>query len=434
MEDLPPNMPSGAYGVYELEGLCIWVNEEAQANIVLKNTGVISHEYTHYMQSISTFHALDDLLTLLFFVHAGIQRLEDCQGTVQLPLRKWASDIDCPSFVKGFVKGLADRAAWIRESLGQDIDFSPPPHVESGLVYERDSGYFIRLSDTVGVPVQRLALMEGAAAVKKCEALGNLEDIQNKKLNGLWHYVAAYEACRSANERLNPLETTKCLTDVALCSPHPGRVFFQGIQHLRDLGNTGDVYSLEKRLGDLYDAECREYIERQGIKLLHAFEALPPSHKVPEEKSWCAVVLKKALNAIAKRQAAPLSLIKPIYLGKELYALATQIGSPVVITNDMRLTSLCSPESLQVLQAKNAVRTLTCLCQWIIEDAGSSLPCPYAGCPGCPEERRGRNCKDDARKVIDLPDEVPWCTLYYSAKELRIVDIIRANLAAAFKI
>jgi hypothetical protein len=108
-----------------------------------------------------------------------------------------------------------------------------------------------------------------------------------------------------------------------------------------------------------------------------------------------------------------------------LHNLANEIGSPVVLTNDMRLTGLAEREDPNAYNALNAVRTVSAICRWLIEGT-SALTCPYAGCPGCPEERVSESCRSDARKVVALSDNVPWCTMFFSAKQLRVVELMRS--------
>ena len=427
MEDIPPNMPIDAYGVYEPDGMCIWMNEDLQGNIVSRNTGVLSHEFTHYMHSISTFHAISDLLDLIFFVHASIQRLEEQEQEVRLPLKTWAKEPSSPDFVKDFVNGVRNRRDRILRSLGRHADNGPPNAVPAGLLYKKNNTYFIRVTNTLGIPVQRLALMEGAATAKKCEALGNPNDLIQKRNAGLWHYVAAYEACRSANKHIDPLSTAKYLCDVALCADDPGRIFAMGIMRLSKLGGKGSLDQFEDDVSNLYNSACRQSIDIQKENLERALATLP-DYEFNGQESWATVSLNNAFMAVAKRQNSPLSLIKPAYLGKELLNLATEIGSPVILTNDMRLTMLCRVNSPFSLYGTLAVRTLSYLCKWVVEAETTPLVCPYAGCPECPPTRRGEHCKNDARKVISLPDELPWCALYYSAQQLRLGEIIGEDL------
>ena len=63
-------MPMNAYGVYEPDGMSIWINEDIQGAVATTKNGVIGHEFMHYIHSISTVYGIDDLLTLLFQVHA----------------------------------------------------------------------------------------------------------------------------------------------------------------------------------------------------------------------------------------------------------------------------------------------------------------------------------------------------------------------------
>jgi hypothetical protein len=127
MDDIPWNMPTDAYGAFEPEGFCIWINEERQGDLARKNTGVLSHEFTHYVHSLSTFHAVDDLLTLLGGVHAGMQQLEDLLIPISLPLTSWSSEASCPPSVQTYVDYVAHREQAIQKSLGLDLDLTPPP-------------------------------------------------------------------------------------------------------------------------------------------------------------------------------------------------------------------------------------------------------------------------------------------------------------------
>jgi hypothetical protein len=303
---------------------------------------VLSHEFTHYVHSISTFHGVDDLQSLIFHVHAGIQRLEELARLARLPLRKWADERDGPEFVKSFVNGTLARQVKIHRSMGWNIDQSPPNSLPDGSIYKHGETHFIRMTATAGVPIQRLALMRGAAVIKKCEAVRDTDDLERKKDGGLWH---------------------------------------------------------------------------------KALELTPANHKMKNQESWGFVALQSALKAVEKRQKSPLSLIGPVYLGEDLLALANEIGSPVV------LTSLAARESPGTYNPVNVVRTISDLCAWLIY-GDSAFKCPYAGCPGCPDERAGPNCRTDARKVIALPDDVPWCGLFFSAKQLR-VDLVRLDLASS---
>jgi hypothetical protein len=207
-----------------------------------------------------------------------------------------------------------------------------------------------------------------------------------------------------------------------LCSQNMGQVFATAIGLVQRCDSLTD---LKEKLTDLYDSECRAGMEKQQNQLEFALRLLLGNHKKEDFKSWAVVALENAASSIRRRQRSPLSLIEPVYLGESLHELACEVGSPIVITNDMRITSL-SAEQWTIM--KNATRTISCLCDWIIEDGKGSFVCPYAGCPGCPPQRASTLCKTDARKVLTLPDDVPWCCLYFSAKQLRVVDVMTESL------
>jgi len=423
MEDIPPNMPSSAYGAFEPDGMCIWVNLEDQASLPTTQIGVVAHEYSHYVHAISSLHGVDDIVSLLFGVHAGIQRLEDWAEDVEIPLSEWCDKPDCPPKVSEYVRLVKSRDAAIRVSYRSDLDPHPlEPQDDAGWYRKADSHYIRMDSDSpVGVPICRLTLMEGMAVAKKCEAVGNTDDIASKTAGRHWHYVVAYEACKRTNPQVDPIVASKYLCDLALCSPDPGEAFVSGLKILRDLGSSSTERDVEEGMIALYDEVSRSHMQerRQRLHLMH--QQLPEDRF--ESPAWDSVTLKNSLRSLEKRDSDPLSLARPIFIGMELFGLATEIGSPVVITNDMRLTFLYKEDSVDVQQAVNSVRTLSALCQWILK--GGTLVCPYAGCPGCPPERAGEQCRTDARLVIAGSEALPWCNLFWSAKQLRITEFIR---------
>jgi hypothetical protein len=265
--------------------------------------------------------------------------------------------------------------------------------------------------------------MEGAALAKKCQALSNDSDLKAKKRHPQFsHYFAAHDACARAHPRIDPLAASLLLCDLSLCTPRPSTVFEHGIMILHSLPPSAMIDEFEARLSLLYDQECRGPMAIQLGKLEQARAALPADHR-STDLSWAGMVLRNAVAAVHLRQASPFSLIKPIYLGQDLFDLAQIIGSPVILTNDMRLTSL-SPTTENQAHARNVVRTLSYLCRWLLEE-NEPLRCPYAGCPGCPEERRGPHCRTNAALALRVPDDKPWCALLFSAHQLRVADILR---------
>lgn len=372
-------MPKGAFGVFEPEGLSIWINEEHQADLNQKNTGVLSHEFTHYVHSLSTVHSIDDLISLIFFVHAGIQRLEDLSVPVALPLTLWSEREDCPTEVKNYVRGVEARNFRILNSFGFGLDPTPSATVSRGSLYTKKAGLFIKTSPSTGVPVARQTLMEGAALAKKCEALGDDSDLKAKQSDlRLSHYFAVHDCCLQANPNIDPLKASALVCDLSLCSLFPSQVFELAIAELADRSPSSTLEDFEARLLLVYDKECRAWMSSRLAALEKTRATLPANHRTDEELSWAEVLLRNAIAAVSLRQKTPFSLIKPLYLGLELFDLAAAIGSPVILTNDMRLTSLAStPESVH---ARNAVRTLSYICRWLLEEEGP-LQCPYSGCP-----------------------------------------------------
>lgn len=427
MNDVPWNMPANDYGVFELEGFCIWINEDHQATLSLKNTGVVSHEFTHYVHSLSTADGIDDLLGLIFRVHAGMQRLEDAGVLASLPLAQWAETANCPPAIRKYVNLVRKRERAILDSWGTPVDSSPPVAAPTGGLYEVAGKLFIKACASSGAPVARLALMEGAALAKKCEALGNDSDLNVKRGDpDLAHYFAVHEACVTANPSLDPLATSALLCDISLCSPQPSVVFQKAVAVLQSLPPNSKVDDLATSLSSLYDQECRAHIESRRAQLERALTVLPAGHCSQTGPSWAGVVLENAVTAIRLRQDSPLSLIRPVYLGHALFDLASRIGSPVVITNDMRLTALADTSD-GVTYARNAVRTLSYICNWLVHEHGP-LQCPYAGCPDCPDIRRGPHCATNAALALVPSDDKPWCALLYSAHQLRVATLLRREV------
>jgi len=427
MEDLPSNMPQGAYGLYEPEGFSIWINQQYQSELSVKNTGVLSHEFTHYVHSLSTIHSIDDLISLLFFVHAGIQRLEELSVPVSLPLSRWSAVNDCPPEIKNYVEGMDARRFRIKESLGLRLDPAPPATEQNGCLYSNGGKLFIKTSSVTGVPVARLALMEGAALAKKCEALGNDSDLKAKKNNpALSHYYAVHDCCSLTNPWIDPLSASALLCDISLCSLYPSQVFKSGIEILSELPASATLNDFEISLMQLYDQECRRWMNSRLAALEQARDLLPENHRSEENPSWAHLLLLNAISAVRLRQEYPFSLIKPVYLGWELFELAKVVGSPVILTNDMRLTSL-AVTSNEVSLARDAVRTLSYICRWLLEDVGP-LQCPYAGCPGCPKDRVGEHCFTNASLALIPSDDKPWCALLSSAHQLRVAHLLRREV------
>jgi hypothetical protein len=429
VEDVPWNMPQHAYGVFEPEGLSIWVNTERQDDL---DTGVavISHEFTHYVHSLSTLHSIDDLLSLIFSIHSGIQRLEDLEQRPTLPLMVGSTAPQCPPFVKEFIERVEVRTRRIHDSLGRTLDSAPPEALSVGGLYTMNGTLFIKTSAVTGAPVARLSMMEGAALAKKCETLGNDDDLKSKMRNPkLSHYFAAHHACLAANPRIDPLSASAVLCDIALCTPVPREIFERGISALADLSASATLDDFEQTLVSLYDQFCRKPMDARLRALERARHALPLDHRSDDSPSWAELALRNAIQAVRRRQEAPLSLIKPPYFGKPLFELASMIGSPVIITNDMRLSSLAEA-SEGATRARNSMRTLSYICQWIIRGSGP-LRCPYAGCPDCPEARKGAHCETNAVRALLPSDETPWCALLFSAHQLRVAPLLRSAANAA---
>jgi len=421
MDDVPASLKANAYGAYEPEGMCIWINKEKQSSILTgKDDGVVAHEFAHYIHSFSTWHGVADLLSLIGQVHAGIQRLEDQSKPIILPLAKWANQTDCPQFICQFVGSVKKRERAINDSYGIVLDKTPHSHSVPGMIYQKDGGFFIKMTSSVGVPVKRRALMEGPAVLKKCEVLQNSDDLKAKQSGHAWLYVAAHKACETANALLDPMQTTKYLCDISLCAQDMGQAFTHGIRLLEQSDRMDEFL---RGLIDLYDSDCRPGMDSRQEQVDGYLKAIAPDHTEGESKSWAVLALENAMAAIKQRQLSPLSLIEPVYIGDALHQLAREVGSPVIITNDMRLTSLIDA-GLPIRQARNSTRTISYLCNWIINDRGKPLTCPYAGCPDCPSERTSMACKTDARKVLALPGNLPECCLSFSARQLRVVEIL----------
>ena len=430
MEDVPPNMPFNAYGAFEPYGMCVWVNQDNQSEWTLPTVSVLSHEFTHYVHAVSTWHAIDDLITLLYQLHAGIQRLEELSVPIQLPLRRWAQEATVPDFVREFVAAVSARNQRISDSMGSQLDSAPPVGASDGETYVHSGHLHIRTTANAGVPVLRLALLEGAALAKKCETVGNSDDlISKKKRAGLSHYFALHDACGHANPYLDPLTASQFLCDMALCSPKPADAVLSGLGALGRLPAAAGIDDFKDSLLGLYDSHCSGPMTHLQNQLEQALSVLPKEDDPSLNVSWGRVALENSLAAVEKRQRMPLSLIEPQYLGAGLHVLAKEIGSPVVITNDMRLTGLAEAP-LPRLIGRNSLRTIRHLSSWLFSSEPGRLECPYAGCPGCPDGRRGEDCITDARRVIAIPDSEPWCALHYSAHQLRIVPVVRADVEA----
>lgn len=427
MEDVPPQMPQNAYGAFEPEGMCIWINS-SQGELP-SHIGVISHEFAHYIQTISTLDGISNLLTLMFGIHSRIQRLEDLDTKIRLPIRSWTNESDCPSFVQRFMDFVEKRQNKMYSSYACHIDPHPPASNEALPIYHKGNFWYIVVpegkSPVAGVPIGRLTLMEGMAVAAKCQTLGNHQDIEEKIANQHWHYIAPHVACRAVTPNIDTLLATKYLCDISLCSPGPGRTFIKGLRALDKFSNSASILNLERLLTQLYDQDCRSAMLKKFDELQRVFDILPPNH-VEGNPSWTYITLRNALYAFQERNISPTSLAAPAYKGIELYELAKKIGSPVILTNDMRLSLLYPEESMAIHQAIFCVRAISVLCNWIME--GGQLICPYAGCPGCPPERISSYCRTDARKVIVHPDDANWCLLSFAARQLRIAEIVRTNI------
>lgn len=424
MEDIPPGMPFGAYGAYEPNGMCIWLNEEKQSDISAKRTGVLPHEFTHYVHSISTWYAIEELLYLLGHIHPGIQRLEEIAEPIRLPLLTWVEDSACPQPIKDFVRIIRKVEPILENSYGWKLDNYVDNAIQPVSLYRRNGEHYLSVSAGVGVPIKRLALMEGAAVMKKCEAMGSPDDLIMKRNGRMWVYIAAFEACASASLELDPFEVTQYVCDVSLCSQDMGQVFAKAIEIVRQ---SKELSEFKEKMENLYDSDCRAEMDKRLQQLELALSLIPEDHKTKELKSWATVTLENAISAVRLRQRAPLSLIEPYYFGEPLNVLAIKIGSPVIITNDMRLTSL-SDGPWNSIPGRNSTRTISHLCNWVIEDGSRPIECPYSGCPGCPPERVSSFCKTDARKVLALSDNLPFCCLCFSARQLRLKNIVVESL------
>jgi hypothetical protein len=429
VDDVPWNMPGNAYGVFEPEGLCIWVNAETQDDLDA-HIGVLSHEFMHYVHSLSTLHSIDNLLTLLFQVHAGIQRLEDAGVPPSLPLADWPEIETCPEEVRRYVRMVERRRSGIHKSLGAKLDMAAPDDVSVGELYREDGRVFIKATDDVGAPVGRLTLMEGAALAKKCEAVGNDADLTQKKKNGgLSHYFAAYEACRRANPRIDPLAASALLCDIALCAPREEIVFGHGLTALATLPQSAGLPDFADQLVRLYDQHCRRAMDAVFKRVEEAYSLVSEDHKSAEKPSWGDLAIRNCISALRVRQGDPLALIRPRYVGWELFDLASLIGSPVIVTNDMRLTSLVRTAA-GTDRARTAVRLMSYICEWVLYES-DALRCPYAGCPGCPPARLGGHCATNAAKALLPADDQPWCALLAAAHQLRVADLLRSAVNRA---
>jgi hypothetical protein len=335
-----------------------------------------------------------------------------------------------PDFVREFVAAVSARNQRISDSMGSQLDSAPPVGASDGETYVRSGHLYIRTTANAGVPVLGLALLEGAALAKKCETVGNADDLISKKKNArLSHYFALHDACARANPHLDPLTASQFLCDMALCSPKPADAVLSGLDALGRLPLAAGIDDFKHSLLGLYDSHCRGPMIRRRNQLEQALSVLPKDDDPSLNVSWGRVALENSLAAVEKRQRMPLSLIEPQYFGAGLHVLAKEIGSPVVITNDMRLTALAEAP-LPRLIGRNSLRTITHLSSWLLSSEAGRLECPYAGCPGCPDGRRGEDCFTDARRVIAIPDSEPWCALHYSAHQLRIVPVVRADVEA----
>ena len=357
-------------------------------------------------------------------VHAGIQRLEELDVPPLLPLSEWSLKASCPDAIKRYVQLVDKRRERILQSLDRDLDDAPPDNATAGALYTRGKKSFIKTGPTTGAPVSRLTLMEGAAVAKKAEVLGNDEDLQAKKRNPeLSHYFAVHDACALANSRIDPLVASALLCDVSLCTNRPSKVFESGLRVLTALPGSATPDDYANELLVLYDNKCRSSMSDALSELERAYSLLP-ADQAGKDSTWGELALRNAINAVRLRQEAPLSLIRPLYMGRSLLELASKIGSPVILSNDMRLSSLVSTSRITD-QARATIRTVSYICEWLLREQGP-LRCPYAGCPGCPEERRGDHCATNAAAALLPPDDSPWCALLWSAHQLRVAHLLRS--------
>ncbi|MFT3768461.1 MAG: hypothetical protein QM820_23685 [Minicystis sp.] len=422
---LPPYKPANAAGTFEPDGLCIWLNESNQSAIPGR-VDVLAHEYTHYLQTISTLYGTSDLLSLIGEIHASIQRLEELGMDIQLPLRKWAKAADCPPLVKGIVataeqriKRRAASHAVISDILRQDV-------ASTHSLFYRDGQWYTPVHPPNRVPVEvaitPIVLLEGMAIAVESQVRGSIDSIEEMYRAGDWKYVATYEACRSAHASVDPLFSSKLLCDTALCSPNPAATFAEGVSRLRSLppnATTDDMISLARTL---FSQHCEADMTAISGQLQKAIDILPEDHK--SGPSWAFVALRSALTAVRMRQGDSTQLARAVNLS--ISEIATQVGSPVVLTNDRRLTLLYEEPLKAVHLAIFSVRSISMLCRLIV--FGGRAACPYAGCPGCPSERAGAACDTDVRRVIALGDQLPWCALYAAAAQLRVRYILTRSL------
>jgi hypothetical protein len=425
LEDVPWNMRRDAYGAFELEGMCIWVNKDRQGDWDKNSAAVLAHEFTHYVHSLSTFHSVFDLVDLMFLVQAGIQRLEELDSPPAFPLHEWSTRLTCPEGVKDYVSLVKKRSDRIRASRQMDLDRTPPKETGVSATYRRDNKLFIKTSASTGTPVGRHTLMEGAALAKKAEVLEDDSDLQAKKRNPeMAHYFAVHDACAAANPKLNSLITSALLCDICLCARQPTKPFELGLRALAALPTSATLDDFVAVLVALYERECRQSMSLALAMLEQHYAMVPDNHRSEENPSWGELTLRNAINAVRLRQKAPLSLIRPLYTGDSLLHLTSLIGSPVIITNDMRLSSLVQT-SEGTSRARKLIRAISYICRWLLYSHGP-LRCPYAGCPGCPEERRGAHCATNAKIALLPPDDIPWCALLSAAHQLRVAHFLRS--------
>jgi len=426
LRDVPPGMNPNAYGGYELDGVCIWIN--ATQDQFHEHVPVLSHEYAHYVQAVSTYFGVGDLLHITSELHAGIQYLEDLGIPVHVPLRDWVAAGTAPESVRKTVAAVdrvRQRRQWENSTY---TDPAPATAQVGGLPAYQKSGEIHLVAtgahgNRVGVPIRRLVLAEGMAVAAKALTLGSLEDLEAKTHAGAWHYIAAYQACRSAAPGWpedSVLLATKCTCDLALCSRTPGSTFTRALRALRDLSSPASSDELARALTPVYDSDCRRDMHDITATLDQVISQTPDSHKGPQP-SWSHLMHVSAKGALQCRDRDPLCLAVPTYAGEHLCTLVASIGHPVIITNDMRITVLCAEPPPGVQQARNLVRILSALSRWVVE--GGTLACPYAGCPGCPAESRGPHCSTDPRSVIRPPNE-KMCYFSAAAHQLFITRFL----------
>jgi hypothetical protein len=306
----------------------------------------------------------------------------------------------------------------------------PPPSAGGAAIFVRGGRNYIILhpstDESIAIELTPIVLLEGMAVAAKAETLGDLSDIEEKYRGKHWQYVAAYDACRVAAPHVDPIVASKLLCDVALCSPDPSTTFVRGLVALSELPPNAARADIVSIASVLFANDCQTAMTALLAQVEQAFSLIPDDHRGPPE-SWAYITLRNVLAAVRLRLDNPTLIATCVYHSGPLNELADMIGTPVLLTNDGRLTLLSNERSPSIHQAIFMVRTLTQLCNWIV--FGGPTFCLYAGCPGCPPERVSKDCYEDVRQVIALGPDVPWCLLYSAASQLRIRDLLTRSLA-----